>query len=358
MELTSELHDWLLAAVDRGASDLHLLVGYRPNLRLHGRLQEIAGRLLDDDDLRSCLLERLPAAHRSRFEAERNLDFAFSGPVGGVPRRFRGNLFLHSGSLGCCIRVVPDRIPELGWAGFPAELADRLAHFRNGLVLVAGVTGAGKTTTLAMLIQMLNEEGGCRILTVEDPVEYEFPRSAHSIISQREVGRDVATFADGLKYGLRQDPDVILVGEIRDRDTAQIALSAAETGHLVFSTLHTRDAKGALSRYLDLFPQGVQGEIRSQLSMSLRAVVSQHLLPSIRPDTKRELALEVMLNNTPISSAIRQGRLETIDTNIQTGRADGMLTLDESVRRLFTTGRIARETAEQYVTDRRVLAER
>jgi len=353
MELTSDLHDWLLAAVQRGASDLHLLVGYGPTLRVHGRLQQLSvpslpGGLLRDADLRQSLLERLPAASRTRFETEQNLDFAFKSPVGGEPHRFRANLFAHSGSLGCCIRIVPDRIPELAWAGFPADLAERITHFRNGLVLVAGVTGAGKTTTLAMLIQMLNEEGGYRILTVEDPVEYEFPRCEHSIISQREVGRDVPSFADGLKYGLRQDPDIILVGEIRDRETAQTALSAAETGHLVFSTLHTRDAKGALSRYLDLFPQSVQGEIRSQLALSLRAVVSQHLLPSIRPDTKRELALEVMLNNSPISSAIRQGRLETIDTNIQTGRADGMVSLEESVRRLAAAGRIARETADQF----------
>ncbi len=348
MELTSDLHDWLLAAVKRNASDLHLLAGYGPNLRLHGRLEQLQAPPLRDEDLRANLLERLPPEQRVRFESEYNLDYAFTAVVGGTLRRFRANLFLHSGTLGCCIRLVPDRIPELAWAGFPSDLADRLTHFRNGLVLVAGVTGAGKTTTLAMLIQMLNEEGGSRILTVEDPVEYEFPRCAHSIISQREVGRDVRSFADGLKYGLRQDPDIILVGEIRDRDTAQTALSAAETGHLVFSTLHTRDAKGALSRFLDLFPQSVQGEIRSQLSMSLRAVVSQHLLPSARPDMKRELALEVMLNNTPISSAIRQGRLETIDTNIQTGRADGMVSLDESVRRLLAAGRISRETAEQF----------
>ena len=156
---------------------------------------------------------------------------------------------------------------------------------------------------------------------------------------------------DGLKYGLRQDPDVILVGEIRDRDTAQIALSAAETGHLVLSTLHTRDAKGAITRYLDLFPQNAQGEIRSQLSMSLRAVVSQHLLPGADPDAKQELALEILFNTSPVASAIRLGKIETIDTNIQTGAAAGMITLDESIKRLWRAGRITRETAEHYVTD-------
>jgi twitching motility protein PilT len=164
------------------------------------------------------------------------------------------------------------------------------------------------------------------------------------------VGLDVHSFADGLKFGLRQDPDVILAGEIRDQETAQVALSAAETGHLVFSTLHTRDAKGAISRYADLFPQEVQREIRSQLSFSLRAVISQHLLPSVHKGEKRVLALEVMFNNAPISSAIRFGKIESIDNNIFSGRAEGMTTLDDSLRRLLFDGRISRETAECFIS--------
>jgi twitching motility protein PilT len=176
-----------------------------------------------------------------------------------------------------------------------------------------------------------------------------------SIISQREVGRDVASFAEGLKYGLRQDPDVILVGEIRDHETAQMALSAAETGHLVFSTLHTRDAKNAISRFADLFPQAMQAEVRGQLSLSLRAIIAQHLLPSASGG-KRLLALEIMFNTSPMVSAIRFGKLDNIDTNITTGRADGMISLDESVRRLLAADQIEREIAERYVTDRRGLA--
>ena len=230
-----------------------------------------------------------------------------------------------------------------------------MTHFRNGLVLIAGVTGAGKTTTLAMLVNLLNREGGYRIITVEEPIEYLFPQCDQSVVTQREVGHDVRSFAEGLKYGLRQDPDVILVGEIRDRATAQMALSAAETGHLVFSTLHMRDAKGAITRYADLFPQSVQNEIRSQLSMSLRAVISQHLLPSLQQD-KRELALEIMFNSSPIASAIRFGKIESIDTNIVTGRASGMVSLDESIKRLLNAGRISRDTADQFVSDKRLLA--
>jgi twitching motility protein PilT len=205
-----------------------------------------------------------------------------------------------------------------------------------------------------MIINLLNCEGGYRIITIEEPVEYLIPNVAGSVVTQREVGLDVHTFADGLKYGLRQDPDVILAGEIRDRETAQMALSAAETGHLVFSTLHTRDAKGAISRYADLFPQSAQREVRSQLSLSLRAVISQHLLPSLEPGEKRILALEILFNNAPIASAIRFGKIESIDNNILTGRTEGMLPLDESIRRLLSDGRISRETAERFVssTDR------
>src|SRR5438132_915787 len=226
---------------------------------------------------------------------------------------FRDNVFYTGGQIGACFRVVPSAIPDFAWAGFPVALAERLAGLRDGLVIVTGVTGSGKTTTLAMIVNLLNRSGGYRIITVEDPVEYLFPKIDGSVLTQREVGGDVLTFADGLKYGLRQDPDVILVGEIRDRETAQMALSAAETGHLVFTTLHTRDAKGAISRYADLFPQDVQNEVRSQLAMSLKAIVSQRLLPDVEKGAKRHLALEVLWNIYPIASAIRTGKLESID---------------------------------------------
>jgi twitching motility protein PilT len=249
------------------------------------------------------------------------------------------------------LRVVPTDIPDFEWAEFPQELAERLAFLRDGLVIVTGATGSGKTTTLAMIVNLLNQTGGYRIITVEEPVEYRFPRAANSVVTQREVGEDVHSFADGLKYGLRQDPDVILVGEIRDRETAQMALSAAETGHLVFSTLHTRDAKGAITRYSDLFPQDVQREIRAQLAMSLRAIVSQRLLPAIERGEKRHLALEVLWNTYPIASAIRTGKVESIDNYLLTNRDEGMLSFDESVRQLLRAEKITREVAEQNVRE-------
>jgi len=348
------LVSWLTRAVEAGASDLHVVVGHPPALRLHGELQPLDAAVLTREAAEATLLPFCPERARGEFERGHNADFALQIDIAGRAERFRVNYFVSGENIGACFRLIPSQIPEFDWAGFPRELADRIAHYRNGLVLITGMTGSGKTTTLAMIINMLNQEGGNRIITIEDPVEYVFPAAAGSIVTQREVGRDVQSFADGLKYGLRQDPDVILVGEIRDHATAQMALSAAETGHLVFSTLHTRDAKNAISRYTDLFPQTVQSEIRGQLSLSVRAIIAQHLLPAA-DGGKRVLALEIMFNNSPMASAIRFGKLESIDTNITTGRADGMISLDESVRRLLRAERIDLDTAERFVSDKRVL---
>jgi len=346
----SPLRNWLARGVELAASDLHVVAGYPPVLRVHGALRPLQPAALDRDAVRELLVELCPRHAMDRFQAERNCDFALELTLGEKTQRFRANYFMSGEQVGACFRVIPREIPDFQWAGFPEELAVRLSHYRNGLVLICGVVGSGKTTSLAMLIHLLNREGGYRIITAEEPVEYLFPKIPGSVVTQREVGLDVHTFADGLKYALRQDPDVILVGEIRDRATAQMALSAAETGHLVFSTLHTRDAKGAISRYADLFPQSDQREVRSQLALSLRAVISQHLLPNVRAGEKRVLALEIMFSNSAIASAIRQGKIESIDNVILTSRADGMLTLDESLKRLLKEGRISRETAERFVT--------
>lgn len=344
------LRGWLIRAAESRASDLHLVSGYPPVIRVHGELDELPSGPLAGDALRDLLVPLCPQHAHELFQTDWNCDFVVRLAHADQALRFRANYFRSGEELGACFRVIPATIPDFRWAGFPEDLARRLAHFRNGLVLFCGVAGSGKTTSLAMIINLLVQEGGYRIITVEQPVEYLFSRTSNSLVTQREVGVDVKSFADGLKYGLRQDPDVILAGEIRDRETAQMALSAAETGHLVFSTLHTRDAKGAISRYADLFPQNDQREIRSQLSFSLRAVISQHLLPNLVKGEKRVLALEVMFTNLPVASAIRFGKLESIDNNILTGRADGMLTLDESVRRRLNDGSISRETALRFVS--------
>jgi len=346
-----KLRQWLKQAIDSGASDLHLISGYAPVLRLHGDLTELAEPAVLADETYGLLTGLCSVEGLARLHAQKSVDFSFQIEIDGREQRFRANIFYTGRHLAGCLRVVPAEIPDLEWASFPRPLAERLAAVHDGLVIVTGVTGSGKTTTLAMIVNLLNQAGGYRIITVEDPIEYLYPKAPNSVLTQREVGNDVIGFADGLTSGLRQDPDVILVGEIRDRETAQMALSAAETGHLVLTTMHTRDVKGAISRYADLFPQDVQGEIRSQLAMSLRSVVSQRLLPGIEKGSKRQLALEVLWNTHPIASAIRNGKLESIDNYLITHRDDGLVSFDESVRQLLRGRKITRAVAEQNVRD-------
>ena len=343
------IHELLQQAITENASDLHLVSGFVPFVRVHGELRKLQFPTLESLTIESAIREICDDELWQKFLKTKNLDFAPRIPIEDRTQRFRANYFINDDSIGACFRVIPSEIPDLNWANFPGELANKLASLRNGMVLLSGVTGSGKTTTLAMIVNLLVERGGYRIITVEDPVEYIFPNHSNTIVTQRQVGRDVQDFADGLKYGLRQDPDVILVGEIRDLETARMALSAAETGHLVFSTLHTRDAKGAISRFADLFPQNSQSEVRSQLAMSLRAVISQHLIPSSLPGAKRELALEVMFNSNPIAAAIRQGKLESIDNYILTGKNDGMTRFADSIQSLLKQGKITTESAARFV---------
>jgi twitching motility protein PilT len=349
--LADRLRQWLEWAVQTGASDLHVVAGHPPVIRLHGDLTALPEAALTEAEVEPLLLSACPADALARLQSDKNADFSFECALAGRAIRFRTSLFLAGGGTGGCFRVIPDTIPDLAWAGFPEPLAAKIAGLRDGLVILTGATGSGKTTTLAMVVNRMNTAGGYRIITVEEPVEYLFPRAPNSVVTQREVGADVLSFADGLKYGLRQDPDVILVGEVRDRETAQMALSAAETGHLVFSTLHTRDAKGAITRFPDLFPPEIQNGVRAQLAMSLRAIVSQRLLPGTEKGARRHLALEVMWNTLPIASAIRTNKIESIDNYIQTGREDGMFTFDESVKKLLRAGKITRAVAEENVRD-------
>ena len=348
---SEQLSSWLSQAVEAGASDLHLVVEQPPVLRVNGQLRPLEEEQLWGHLLQPILEEACPKKIFERFLVDQDADFSMQLLIGERSHRFRVNYFVSDQQIGACIRLIPEKIPDLNWAGFPEATARKLTSFRNGLVLVTGVTGSGKTTTLAMLVSRLIAAGNCRVITIEEPVEYRYPTSDGAVVTQREVGMDVRSFADGLKHGLRQDPDVIMIGEIRDAETAQMALTAAETGHLVLSTLHTRDARGAISRYSDVFPQAVQAEIRAQLATSLRAVVSQHLLPSSVEGEKRWLALEVMFNNSPIASAIRSGKLTSIDNYILSGRDEGMMTLDDSVKELYFQNRITKETAERFVND-------
>jgi len=346
---------WLTEGVRQQASDLHLVVGHPPVLRVHGELRRLEEPVLTGQVVESVLQAICPEALFSRFHETRDIDFSLELQLDGPRHRFRVNGFVASESVGACFRLIPASIPDFDWAGFPQAIAERITRFRNGLVLVTGVAGSGKSTTLAMCVELLNSRGNQRIITIEEPVEYRYPIWPGSIVTQREVGLDVESFAAGLKYGLRQDPDTILIGEIRDHETAQMTLTAAETGHLVLSTMHTRDAKGAISRYTDLFPQSLQIEVRSQLALCLRAVVSQHLLPAAVEGEKRKLALEILFSNSPIASAIRTGKLTSIENYILTGRPEGMITLDESIKSLLLAGEIRRDVAGRFVSDPAIL---
>ena len=358
----------LHAAADLEASDVHLVPGHPVAYRIHGRL-EPRGAELGAKDVMGMIEAILPermrkqsktflypdqdAPHSNAADSNqiKNLDFSVSLEHQGQPCRFRANIFLAQGQWCACLRHVPNEISTFDWMGFPQGLAQRLIAHTNGLVIITGVTGSGKSTTLAALIDMLNQAGGRRVITVEEPIEYVYRRVDSSMITQREVGRDVDSFYDGLKYGLRQDPDVILLGEIRDRDTAQMALSAAETGHLILTTLHTKDAKGAVTRFVDLFPHEAHEDVRTQLALSLRSVVSQHLLRPASGSGKRVLALEIMHVNNPVRVAIKFGKIDSIESAIQTGKRDGLMTLDEDLQTLLTQKKISLETARGFAKD-------
>jgi len=348
---SAELIQLLQAAVEREASDLHLVPDYPPMLRIHGQLRPAAETPLTGEQTRHMVETLLPERCRGLIEQSKNMDCSVALSHRGAESRFRASVYLAQGQWCACLRHIPNEIPSLDWLGFPADLAQRLVSHSNGLVVVTGIVGSGKTATLAALVHLLRQNTNKRVLTVEEPIEYLHPATVGGLVTQREVGRDVDSFADGLKHGLRQDPDVILVGEIRDRETAQMALSAAETGHLILTTLHTRDAKGALTRLVDIFPQETQDDIRGQLAMSLRSVVCQHLLPALAEGEKRVLALEVLHANQQVQVAIRSGKIEMLESAIQTGKRDGMFTLDEDLQRLVNAARISLETARRYAKD-------
>ncbi len=347
LRLTTLLHK----AVSQEASDIHLVAGFAPMFRIHGKLHASGDEVLEPHVVKNMVEALLPPRLRQRMDEVKNFDCSVALDQDDSPCRFRANAFLAQGHWGACLRHVPNNIPTFAWMGFPETLGARLVDYRNGLVIITGVTGSGKSTTLAALIHVLNQRGGVRILTVEEPIEYVHKPCSTSVITQREVGRDVDSFYDGLKYGLRQDPDVVLLGEIRDRETARMAITAAETGHLILATLHTKDAKGAITRLVDLFPHDIQDDIRTQLALSLRSVVSQHLLPSVKEGQKRALALEVLHVNDPVRIAIKFGKIESLDSAIQTGKRDGMMTLDENLQRLVSAGSITMATAQKFARD-------
>ena len=326
--------------VARGASDLHVTVGTPPAIRIRGhvsRLDEFTA--LDPDSTRTLLYQILSTEQQKRFEVNRQLDFSHSIP--GVAR-FRVNVYMQRESVGAAFRVIPDQIKTLEELQLPTSLA-QLAQKPRGLVLVTGPTGSGKSTTLAAMIDEVNRTRHEHILTIEDPIEFVHWHKG-CIVNQREIGVDALSFAEALRGALRQDPDVILVGEMRDLETIAIALTAAETGHLVLGTLHTQSASSTIDRVIDVFPAEQQEQVRIQLAGALQGVITQALLPTA-DGTGRVAALEILLPDDAVRNLVRQGKVEQVYSVMQTSTARGMQTMEQALADLVSRRVITFETA-------------
>jgi twitching motility protein PilT len=335
-----DIDELLTYAVHSGASDLHLANQLPPAIRIDGSLRPIEGlSRVDNEQIREMVYRILTQNLRERFEAEHELDTAHT--IMGVGR-FRVNLFQQRGSIGAVMRAIPHEIPPFDTLGLPA-IVPSLAELRRGLVLVTGPTGSGKSTTLASLVNIINQSKPLHIMTVEDPIEF-LHTHGRSIVNQREVGSDTKSFAEALRHVLRQDPDVILVGEMRDTETIATALTAAETGHLVFATLHTQDAPQTVDRIIDVFPSAQQDQIRIQLAGSLEAVVTQQLVLSATGFGRTPVA-EVMICNPAIRNLIRSAKTHQIYSLIQTGAATGMQTMDQGLAKAVQAGTITEAMA-------------
>jgi twitching motility protein PilT len=337
------LNDLLVEMMSLGASDLHLSAGIPPSVRVDGTISPLPDRApMSSSDLRDLLFEILPARQRERFEAEMELDTSHTVPDVG---RFRVNVFFQRNSVGAVFRAIPFKIVALEQLGLPPAVA-RFAEAPRGLVLVTGPTGSGKSTTLASLIDVINTNRACHIITVEDPIEF-LHRHKRAVVNQREVGEDTRSFGEALKRALRQDPDVILVGELRDLETISTALTAAETGHLVFATLHTQDAPQSVDRIIDVFPAHQQQQVRIQLASSLQGVVTQQLLPRMRT-RGRAVACEILVVTPAVRNLIREGKGHQLYSTMQAGGKYGMQTMDYSLGELVRTGAISLEVALEH----------
>lgn len=322
-----------------GASDLIISAGAPPILRVDGQLIRTKGDPLTPEQAKKLIYGLLDAEQKKTFEENRELDFSLAREK---KHRFRVNVYFQKQSVTAAFRPIPEEIPTWQELGLP-EYVTEIATARQGLVLVTGPTGHGKTTTQASIIDMINEQRACHVITIEDPIEYVHVHK-RSIVDQREVGSDTLSFLDALKYVLRQDPDVILIGEMRDLETIQAALRAAETGHLVLATLHTNDAIQTVDRVIDVFPAGSQQQVRFQLSMVLLAILSQRLLP--RADTEgRVLAIELLKNTTAVANMIREGKTHQVLSVMETGTKEGMITMDKSIKELYLEGLISYDEA-------------
>jgi len=335
----------LKEAVDVGASDLHITVNVPPTIRLNGELEDLQYEALKPSDTLDIVKQVLSEKQFETLKKIGELDLSFSNPGIG---RYRVNAYRQRGSYGLAIRVVNLEIPTIEQLGLPIVVKE-LARKRRGLILVTGPTGSGKSTSLAAMINMINMERKCHILTLEDPIEY-LLNHKKSIVNQREVGDDTSAFAKGLRAALREDPDVILVGEMRDLETISTAITAAETGHLVMSTLHTQGAASTIDRIIDVFPPHQQQQIRIQLAGTLEGIISQQLLAK-NDESGRIGAYEVMIATPAIKNMIREGKTHQVQSVLQTGTKFGMQTMDNSLLDLYKRGIISRDDAMSYSFD-------
>jgi twitching motility protein PilT len=333
------LHDILKAAHTADSSDIHLISGQPPTCRVHQVMTPMDYPVLTAQTARAMFEQMASKETQEIFERQKDADFSYEVP--GLAR-YRVNAHMQRGTLGIAMRTIKTKVPPLAALNLPEVIA-RLTYLPRGLVLVTGDTGSGKSTTLAAMIQAMNERYRKHIITLEDPVEYTF-RSDKCLIEQRELGQDMPSFASGLKHALRQDPDIILVGEMRDLETTALAISAAETGHLVLSTLHTVNASQTVERIIDMYPAGQQNQIRSMLSNTLQAVVSQTLFSRIDKPGMCP-AVEVLLCTPAVRNLIREARTFEIPNVIETNRAIGMSSLDSSIAELYFNGMISKEDA-------------
>jgi twitching motility protein PilT len=333
-----DIEELLRQTVARKASDLHLTVGAPPTIRLHGEMERLPYPELTRDGLKMMMLGMLTGEQQNRFEAARDLDFSIEIPS---LARFRCNFFVGRRGEGAVFRVIPTEIKSFAELGLPPVLAE-MAREERGLVLVTGPTGSGKSTTLAAMVDLINTERCAHILTVEDPIEFVHPHKK-CLVNQREVKVHTESFASALRAALREDPDVILVGEMRDLETISLAVSAAETGHLVFGTLHTSSAAQTVDRIIDVFPPHQQAQIRTQLAESLQGVIAQTLIPKIGGG--RVAALEIMTTTAAVKNLIREGKTFQLPSVIETGSNIGMQTLGQALQELIVQGKITPESA-------------
>ncbi len=345
------LRELLEQMVKMNASDLHLTVGAPPVVRIDGKLQRLSNYdLLTGEQTKKLAYSMLNEKQKLKFEQNSELDFSF-----GIEQmsRFRCNVFMQRGNIAVALRQIPYKIKSFEELGLPKVVAD-FARLPRGLVLVTGPTGCGKSTTLAAILDKINKERAVHIITVEDPIEY-LHRHQTALINQREVYSDTNSFAAALKYALREDPDVVLIGEMRDLETIEAALSISETGHLAFATLHTNSAAESINRIVDSFPTNQQEQIRVTLSFSLQAVISQALVPKLGGG--RGLALEIMVCTPAIRALVRDDKIHQLYSMIQSGQKYGMKTMNQSLAELYLSGKISINDAMNYTSDPQELGE-